>query len=162
NGGARHSVGAAAGDHDRQRAEQDHDVPPQGPVANIPAVKGDPLLVVREVPTANLPQACQTWTNPQINRIVALLVLAQCLMNDRARADQTHVTAKNIDELRQFVDAGDAQKAADSGRARIVLKLSRALPFVARPWLMLEHIIEDLGSIRHHGAKLEALEHPAA
>src|SRR5215471_8340603 len=83
-------------------------------------------------------------------------------MNDRARADQTHVTTKNIDELWQFVNAGDAQKAADSGRARIVLELSRTLPFVARPWLMLEHIIEDLGSIGHHGAKLEALEDPAA
>ena len=39
----------------------------------------------------------------------------------RARTDERHVAAENIDELRQFVDARGADDLADAGDARVAL-----------------------------------------
>ncbi|MNR39620.1 hypothetical protein D3C85_1578440 [compost metagenome] len=37
----------------------------------------------------------------------------------RARADQGHAALQHVDELRQFVDGGAADEAADGGDARV-------------------------------------------
>ena len=49
----------------------------------------------------------------------------------RARTNQTHLAAQDIEQLRQFINAGFAQKPADAGDARIVFDFEcRAVPFI--------------------------------
>src|SRR5262249_18939203 len=62
----------------------------------------------------------------------------------RARADQAHVTAQDVDELRQLVETGAAEKCSQARAPRIVL------PRPYGPRLLL--------GIYAHAAKLEHLE----
>ena len=44
---------------------------------------------------------------------------------NRARADETHLAAENVDELRQFVDAPPPQVPTDTGDARVAFEFDR-------------------------------------
>src|SRR5258708_6716145 len=75
----------------------------------------------------------------------------------RPRTDQAHLAAKHVEELRDLVDRGDAQEAADPGNARIVRNLEhRAVGLVEVDDMMARTV----GAI-DHGAQLDERERPA-
>ena len=51
------------------------------------------------------------------------LVSRQFIRNRRPRANQRHLTTKNIDELRQFVQAGLAKKPPERGNPLVTSEL---------------------------------------
>ena len=72
----------------------------------------------------------------------------------RPGADQAHVAAQHIPELRHFVQRVFAEQAAHAGDARIVRHLEQdAVAFVQ----MVHGIAQRIG-IGHHGAELEAVK----
>ncbi|KAH2776219.1 hypothetical protein KXW38_000526, partial [Aspergillus fumigatus] len=49
--------------------------------------------------------------------------------HDRSRPDPAHRTQQDVEDLRQFIQAGLAQEHADRGDARIVAQFVIAFPF---------------------------------
>ena len=87
--------------------------------------------------------------------VVEPLVVA---LGQRPRADQRHLAAQDVEELRQLVDRPAAQEAADGRDARVVADLEeRALLLVQ----LLELVLLALRVLVHR-AELEAGERRAA
>ena len=70
--------------------------------------------------------------------------------------------AQHVEQLRQLVEAGLAQEAADAGDARIVPQLEVLLPSRARFGIWRARYSAAPRRIRHHRAELEAVERHAA
>ena len=71
----------------------------------------------------DLRPACDAWTNIEHPELFRRVFIHRPWMigQRRARADERHVAPKDVDELRQFVDARDADDSADACHAGVVL-----------------------------------------
>ena len=74
-----------------------------------------------------------------------------------ARPHQAHLSLKNVEQLRQLVQAGAAQKATHPGDARVVRALIHHLP---RSILFLHQLLLFV-RVRNHGAEFVHPEQPA-
>ena len=91
-----------------------------------------------------------------------LAVAVHLFGNDRARTDEAHVSAQDIPELREFIQAVFPQEAADSGNAGVFLELEVPFPFRPQIGPFGQKALKNLLSVGHHGAKLVAGEEFAA
>ena len=73
------------------------------------------------------------------------------------RADQAHLAAQHIQQVGKLVQAGAAQKLADSCDSRVIDKLGMARVFAA----FAQHLGLQLLGIAHHAAKLRHAKCPA-
>src|SRR5207245_3766549 len=125
------AVVGAAGECAR-RAEEDQEVGPRGAMLDVPDVELDPL-VPRELRAAvDLRPARDAGLHLQPARLprrVALDLVAQ----RRPRADQRHLAAQDVPELRQLVEGEPAQHAPDSRDARLAAVRGVAGAFPLRP-----------------------------
>lgn len=98
-------------------------------VLNIVEVHIDTLLDGSVASAVRLPLARQTLRNAetQFGFFSIGTVLSR---RTRTRSDKRHVSFKNIDKLRQFVNRGFAQKLADFGDTRVVFELEIDFPLV--------------------------------
>src|SRR5262249_21943244 len=103
--------------------QQDLQIEAETPALDVVEVVLDPLLDRRvAAPAVDLRPA----GDPGLHLVaehVAGHAATEFLDEARAlgpRADQAHLTAQHVDELRQFVEAGPPQKYAQGGAARIV------------------------------------------
>jgi hypothetical protein len=79
-------------------------------------------------------------------------------LRQRARADQGHLAADHVEQLRQLVERPAAQQAPHACHARVLADLEqRAADLV----VLLEALLQVLGAVDHR-AELEARERPAA
>src|SRR5690606_19069488 len=112
------SAAGPEGDH-LHRLDEDEHVAQEGPFADIAAVELHALVVVDIAAAAHLPEAGNAGTNGSI--MVNLVGIADHLvLHDRTRPDKAHVATDDVDELGQFVEAGDAQEAPKPRDARVV------------------------------------------
>ena len=74
----------------------------------------------------------------------------------RPRADDRHVAAQDVDQLRQLVDARPAQHPADARHARVGLELEHRV----RELVEADELREPRLGVSHHRAELEHLERP--
>src|SRR5215475_15542333 len=128
---ARASIGAMASDHRGDSPDQNDDVAPQCPIPNIQRVEMLALLARNVTAPADLPQTGQARTNQRITGVLAALICRQLAANHGTRADQSHVSDHDIDQLRQLIDAGGPQISADPGHTRVVLELAHTRPLFA-------------------------------
>jgi hypothetical protein len=77
-------------------------------------------------------------------------------IDDRTGADDAHLAAQDIEQLRKLVDARLAQKRADRGDARIVAQLMVTLPLGTCGEIGFQQLAEHLLRVDDHGAELEA------
>lgn len=140
--------------------EQVHEVDPDGPVADVPGVHGDALFVGGVAAAAGLPHAGDAG---QYHAVLAevVAVALDFLRDDRARADEAHVAADDVPELRQLVEAGLAEEGAELGDARVVLELEVLLPLLAGLGVFPEVFLEGFLCVRDHGLELVAREEHA-
>ena len=87
-------------------------------VLNVPDIHFHPLLEADIRAAANLPKARQAGFDRKTAALPGL-VLGHFFADGRTRSDQRHLAGQYVEELRQFVDAGDPQEAADPGNANI-------------------------------------------
>lgn len=78
--------------------------------------------------------------------------------NDGTRADEAHIAADDVPELRQLVEAGLAQEGAELRDARIVLELEVLFPLLAGRGVLLEVFLEGFLCVRDHRLELIARE----
>src|ERR687887_2433174 len=103
-----------------RRAREDLQVDPGGAVVDVPAVELDPVLPRQLRATVDLRPARQARLDLEpaaLSRRVALDLVGK----RRARADQAHLPAQDVPELRDLVEREAAQKAADARDPRVAL-----------------------------------------
>lgn len=140
--------------------EQVHEVDPDGPVADVPGVHGDALFVGGVAAAAGLPHAGDAGQDHAVLAEVVAVAL-DFFGDNRARADEAHVAADDVPELRQLVEAGLPEEGAELGDARVVLELEVLLPLFAGLGVLLEVFLEGFLCVRDHGLELVAREEHA-
>src|SRR6266496_2742530 len=110
-------------DHRPEGSYHDQEIEPGGAVVEVEQVVAELDAGVAEVAAVDLGQAGDAGADA-----VALLVagdLALELFDEAgalgARADDAHLAAQDVDELRDLVQARLAQQAADGGQAAVVV-----------------------------------------
>jgi len=115
----------------RDSLQQDLQVKTKRPVVDILQVEFQPTLERQVAAAGYLPQACQSRLDAEPPALDAPVEEIDIADGHRARPDKAHLAAQDIEQLRQFVDAGLADEAADSGYTRIVGHLEyRSFRFV--------------------------------
>ena len=103
--------------HVARRAQQELEVEPERPVGHVEVVDPDHLLH-RHARAEHLPGTGHAGREVQPAAVEAehLRVLVG---DERPRADEAHLAAQHVEELRQLVERGAAQEVADAGDARV-------------------------------------------
>ena len=154
------SIGTFAEGDGLDGLEQVHEVNPDGPVADVPGVHGDALFVGGVAAAAGLPHAGDAGQDHAVLAEVVAVAL-DFFGDNRARADEAHVAADDIPELRQLVEAGLTQEGAELGDTRVVLELEILLPLFAGLGVFFEVFLEGFLCVRNHGLELVAREEHA-
>src|SRR5262249_62252373 len=100
---------AQDGEH---RPAQDREIEPDAPVVNVPDVERKAVVPRQRVAAAHLHETGDAGTNSVPARLLRR-VTRQILRQQRPGTDQRHVAAKHVQKLRQLVDAGFAEPAAN-------------------------------------------------
>src|SRR5262245_7086715 len=105
------------------RRRQYLQVEPDGHVLHVEQVVLDPLMkvAVLAVVATDLPETSDPRADgkPRVAPGDAQLVLAK---GRWPGADQTHIAAKDIQQLRQFVEIGSPQEATETRHPRVALR----------------------------------------
>src|SRR5262249_61197813 len=116
------SVGAAAAEDGRDGLDQDRDVEPDRPVLEVEEVEPDEVVEAEVRAARDLPEAGHAGDDDVGLAVpgVEALVVAQ---RQRARADEAHLAAQHVPELRDLVEREPPQHGADRGHPRGLAKL---------------------------------------
>ena len=145
-----------AHDHGPHRLDKQFAVEPEGPVIYIFKIKFHPFFKVEAVAATYLPDTGDAGFHGEAAALAGH-VFSHFGGQRRAGANEAHLALQHVEELRQFIEAGFAQKPAEGSDARVVFDLEcRAVHFIGR----LELGFEVFG-ILNHGAELVDLEFPA-
>ena len=104
----------------QRRSEQDREVDLRRAVLDVPDVELDPVRPRERRAPLNLRPAGEPGADLEAAALV-LVVLLDLVAKRRARPDHAHVAAQDVPELRQLVDRGAPEDAADARDARIAL-----------------------------------------
>src|SRR5262245_40469022 len=108
------------GEQRQRRADEDLEVEPGRAMVDVPDVELDPLLPWQRRPTVHLRPARQA--RPHLEAApLALRVRVHLVAESRAGADQAHLAAEHIPELRQLVERRPPEQAADPRDAAVPL-----------------------------------------
>src|SRR6185437_5643199 len=98
---------------------------------------------------------------------VAIAILLHLVAQGRTRADDAHVAAQHVEKLRQLVQAGGADKAADARDARIFSQLKFVATVLTADLLALHEFryrltVNGVVRVGAHAAKLKDLKGSAS
>src|SRR5205085_4773401 len=124
-------VSAITCHHNFYRARQQVEIEPGRPVPYIIVIQFDPFAIGGLVPSGYLPQPGESWYYLPVEG-ERIAIFFDLTVDDRPRPHQAHFAAQDIPQLRQLVQAGLPQNAADPGDSWIVPELMIALPFVPK------------------------------
>jgi len=97
-------------EHRTRRTQEDLDVEPGRPTLRVLQVQPDHFVKFNAVSAIHLPKPCDPRLDFQYSTTVPCLIRGYFVWNCRARTYQRHVTFQNVQELRQFVQAGSPQE----------------------------------------------------
>lgn len=124
----------------RNGAPEEHEIQPDAPVMDVPAVHLYALGVVDITSSAGLPHAGDAGED----RVVLLDIFPiprNFLLDDGTGTDEAHLTFENIQELRQLIEAGLSKEGAALCDAGIVLQFEFSIPFFFRRWIRREEMV---------------------
>src|SRR5262249_27690890 len=101
-----------AGEDRAYRPAHDRQVEHCAPVVDVPDVERQPIVPRERVAAAHLDEASDARTHlvpASLIRRIAWKILRQ----EGPRTDQRHFASEHIQKLRQLIDAGSAEPAAD-------------------------------------------------
>ena len=107
-------------DHHNDSAQDDGQIFPQSDLAGVDAVHFGAVVESAVVALGNLPEAGEAGTHTPVDLVG--IVDGDLFGQHRTRADQAHIAGEDVPQLRQLVERGDAQDAADAGDARVALE----------------------------------------
>src|SRR5579864_8683232 len=149
-GGAATLRSPVAQKHKGNGAEENLDVEPERPVVEIKQVELHPMFEVDMVAAFESPQAGQPGTHAQTPPLPRFVFL-DFLRNGRPRADERHVSAHDVPQLRQLINAQLAEPSSQGSAARVVFHLENGTVELV-VWFQLS---PQLISVLHHGTKLQ-------
>ena len=117
-------VGAGAADHGRDGLREDRDVQPDRPVLEVVEVEPDQVVEAEARAARDLPEAGHAGEHEVALAVpgLELLVVAQ---RQRPRADEAHLAAEHVPELRDLVQREAPEDRADRGHARVLADLEQ-------------------------------------
>lgn len=113
---------------DRNGAPEEHEIQPDAPVMHVPAVHLDALGVVDVAASAGLPHAGDAGEDGVV-LLDIFPIPRDFFLNNGTGTDEAHLTFEDIQELRQFIEAGLSKEGAALCNAGIVLQLEFSIPF---------------------------------
>src|SRR6267143_4177050 len=116
------STRSAPGENDQWSPQQDLQVQPQRPVFDIRQVKLDHLVEIEDRPTTHLPQTSETWRNRESAKL-ARAIFGNFVGQRWPWADQAHLPAQHVEQLRQLVQAQPPQDAPEWRDPRVIAQL---------------------------------------
>src|SRR3954447_15009929 len=148
-GTAAGSVGAGAAEDRAHGLPENHQVEGERPVLDVADVDAHRVVPGEVRATADLPEPGKTRLDEEA-AVHVVAVLLDLSLQRRAGADQRHVPAQHVDQLRQLVGRVPAQHAAYPRDARVVFALEQHA--VAVGVVQLPHHRVGAGD---HAAELE-------
>lgn len=115
----------------RNGAPEEHEIQPHAPVMHVPAVHLDALGVVDVAASAGLPHAGDAGEDGVV-LLDIFPIPRNFLLDDGTGTDEAHLTFEDIQELRQFIEAGLSKEGAALCDAGIVLQFEFSIPFFFR------------------------------
>lgn len=115
-------------ENNRNGAPEEHEIQPDAPVMHVPAVHLHALGIVDITSSAGLPHAGDAGEDG----VVLLYIFSiprDFLLDDGTGTDEAHLTFEDIQELRQFIEAGLSKEGTALCDAGIVLQLEFSIPF---------------------------------
>src|SRR5262249_9218538 len=140
------------------RLEDNRRIQQRRPLLGIVNIEQAHLIEGNITAPAGLPEARQPWRHIQ-TLAVPILVLRYLTRQRRARANETHLAAQDIEELRQLIKAQLANHPSDPCHTRVVLDLEeRPIGFIQ----LLEAGQFLLGPYAHRAELKKGEEYPIA
>lgn len=124
----------------RNGAPEEHEIQPDAPVMDVPAVHLYALGVVDVAASAGLPHAGDAGEDGVI-LLDIFPIPRDFFLNNGAGSDEAHLTFENIQELRQLIEAGLSEESAALCDAGIVLQFEFSIPFFFRRRIGREEVV---------------------
>lgn len=124
----------------RNGAPEEHEIQPDAPVMDVPAVHLYALGIVDITSSASLPHAGDAGKDGVV-LLDIFPIPRDFFLNDGAGSDEAHLTFENIQELRQLIEAGLSKEGAAFGDAGIVFQLEFFIPFFFRRRIGREEVV---------------------
>lgn len=124
----------------RNGAPEEHEIQPDAPVMDVPAVHLYALGVVDVAASAGLPHAGDAGEDGVI-LLDIFPIPRDFFLNDGAGSDEAHLTFENIQELRQLIEAGLSEESAALCDAGIILQFEFSIPFFFRRRIGREEVV---------------------
>ena len=124
----------------RNCAPEEHEIQPDAPVMDVPAVHLYALGVVDVAASAGLPHAGDAGENGVV-LLDIFPIPRDFLLDDRTGTDEAHLTFEYVQELGQFIEAGLSKEGAALCDAGIVLQFEFSIPFFFRRRISREEVV---------------------
>lgn len=124
----------------RNGAPEEHEIQPDAPVMDVPAVHLYALRIVDITSSAGLPHAGDAREDGVVLFDI-FPVPRDFLLDDGTGPDEAHLTFEDIQELRQLIEAGLSEESAALCDAGIILQFELSIPFFFRRWINREEVV---------------------
>lgn len=112
----------------RNGAPEEHEIQPDAPVMDVPAVHLYALRIVDITSSAGLPHAGDAGEDGVV-LLDIFPIPRNFLLDDGTGTDEAHLTFEDIQELRQLIEAGLSEEGTAFCDAGIVLQFEFSIPF---------------------------------
>ena len=143
--------------HDGNGSPDEDNVEPDVPVSHVPGIHLDSFVIGRIAAATGLPHAGDARAD-HIKVFNKGAVFFDFIADDGARSDEAHVPCQDVEQLRQFVKAGLAQKGSASRNTRVVFQFEFCLPFFPGFGISFEEFFQLDVSIDTHAAEFIAVK----
>ena len=150
-------AGAPAEENGGDRTKEDLDIEPEGPVIDIFEIESNPIgKVFQFVAARDLPEAGHSWGDTESAALGVGGHGEGFIGGEGAGSDETHLAEKDVEELGEFIEGGEAEEVADFGDPRIFFDFKDwATHFVKGfKFGVLHFCITDHGAKLVHGERV--------
>lgn len=124
----------------RNGAPEEHQIQPDAPVMDVPAVHLYALGIVDITSSAGLPHAGDAGKDGVV-LLDIFPIPRNFLLDDGTGTDEAHLTFEDVQELRQLIEAGLSKEGAALCDAGIVLQFEFSIPFFFRRRIGREEVV---------------------
>lgn len=124
----------------RNGAPEKHEIQPDAPVMDVPAVHLDSFGIVYIASAAGLPHAGDAGEDGVI-LLDIFPIPRDFFLNDGAGSDEAHFAFEDVQELGQLIEAGLSKEGAALCDAGIVLQFEFSIPFFFRRRIGREEVV---------------------
>ncbi len=142
---------------DGDGAPNEDDVEPDVPVADVPGIHLDTFFVGRIAAAAGLPHAGDARAD-HVEVFDVRTVFGDFILDDGPWADEAHFPFEDVEQLRQFVQAGLAQEGATLGDAWVIFQFEFCLPFFPGLRIARQEFFQFHVGVDAHAAEFIAVE----